>query len=44
MKMQNHQAPIRSGFRPTTTAREALSNIDLTGKIVAVTGGTSISI
>jgi hypothetical protein len=41
MKMQNHQAPIRSGFRPATTAREALGNIDLTGTIVVVTGGSA---
>jgi NAD(P)-dependent dehydrogenase (short-subunit alcohol dehydrogenase family) len=39
--MQNHQAPIGSGLGPATTAREALGNIDLTGKIAIVTGGSA---
>jgi NAD(P)-dependent dehydrogenase (short-subunit alcohol dehydrogenase family) len=45
--MQSHlnentrQAPIPSGFGPQTTAREALGNRDLTGKVVIVTGGYS---
>ena len=33
------QAPIHSGFGPTTTAREVLEGIDLTGKVAIVTGG-----
>jgi NAD(P)-dependent dehydrogenase (short-subunit alcohol dehydrogenase family) len=33
------QAPIHSGFGPTTTAREVLAGIDLTGKVAIVTGG-----
>jgi NAD(P)-dependent dehydrogenase (short-subunit alcohol dehydrogenase family) len=33
------QAPIHSGFGPTTTARETLKGIDLTGKNAIVTGG-----
>ena len=37
--MSSKQTPIRSGFGPTTTAREALKGIDLTGKIAVVTGG-----
>ena len=35
------QAPIHSGFGPTTTAREVLQGIDLTGKVAIVTGGYS---
>jgi len=37
--MSSKQAPIHSGFGPTTTARETLKGIDLTGKIAIVTGG-----
>jgi len=37
--MSSKQAPIHSGFGPTTTARETLEGIDLTGKIAIVTGG-----
>jgi NAD(P)-dependent dehydrogenase (short-subunit alcohol dehydrogenase family) len=33
------QAPIHSGFGPTTTARQVLEGIDLTGKVAIVTGG-----
>jgi NAD(P)-dependent dehydrogenase (short-subunit alcohol dehydrogenase family) len=33
------QAPIHSGFGATTTAREALRGIDLSGKVAIVTGG-----
>jgi len=33
------QAPIHSGFGPTTTAREVLKGVDLTGKVAMVTGG-----
>jgi NAD(P)-dependent dehydrogenase (short-subunit alcohol dehydrogenase family) len=35
------QAPIHSGFGPTTTAREVLQGIDLTGKVAIVTGGSA---
>jgi len=35
------QAPIPSGFGPSTTAREALGDRDLKGKIAIVTGGYS---
>jgi hypothetical protein len=35
------QAPIHSGFEPTTIAREVLGGIDLTGKVAIVTGGYS---
>jgi NAD(P)-dependent dehydrogenase (short-subunit alcohol dehydrogenase family) len=37
----NQQAPIPSGFGPTTTAREVLQGIDLSGKVAVVTGGYS---
>jgi NAD(P)-dependent dehydrogenase (short-subunit alcohol dehydrogenase family) len=37
--MSSPQAPIHSGFGPTTTAREVLRGIDLTGKVAVVTGG-----
>jgi NAD(P)-dependent dehydrogenase (short-subunit alcohol dehydrogenase family) len=33
------QAAIHSGFGPTTTAREVLKGIDLTGRVAIVTGG-----
>jgi NADP-dependent 3-hydroxy acid dehydrogenase YdfG len=33
------QAPIHSGFGPTTTARQVLKGVDLTGKVAMVTGG-----
>jgi NAD(P)-dependent dehydrogenase (short-subunit alcohol dehydrogenase family) len=33
------QAPIHSGFGPTTTARQVLEDIDLTDKVAIVTGG-----
>ena len=39
--MPSPQAPIHSGFGPTTTARETLQGIDLTGKVAIVTGGYS---
>lgn len=39
--MPTTQTPIPSGFGPTTTAREVLKGIDLTGKVVIVTGGYS---
>ncbi|HEY2119279.1 MAG TPA: oxidoreductase [Candidatus Acidoferrum sp.] len=35
------QAPIHSGFGPTTTARETLKGINLAGKVAVVTGGYS---
>jgi NAD(P)-dependent dehydrogenase (short-subunit alcohol dehydrogenase family) len=37
--MSSPQAPIHSGYGPTTTAREVLRGIDLTGKVAIVTGG-----
>ena len=37
--MPTLQAPIPSGFGPTTTDHEVLNGIDLTGKVVIVTGG-----
>src|SRR5450755_2606464 len=39
--MATKQAPINSGFGPTTTARETLRDIDLSGKVAIVTGGYS---
>jgi NAD(P)-dependent dehydrogenase (short-subunit alcohol dehydrogenase family) len=39
--MPTTQAPIHSGFGPTTTARQVLQGIDLTGKVAIVTGGYS---
>lgn len=39
--MPSKQAPIHSGFGPTTTARETLHGIDLRGKVAIVTGGYS---
>jgi hypothetical protein len=39
--MSSKQAPIHSGFRPTTTARETLHGIELRGKVAIVTGGYS---
>jgi NADP-dependent 3-hydroxy acid dehydrogenase YdfG len=35
------QVPIHSGFGPTTTARQVLEGIDLTGKVAIVTSGYS---
>src|SRR6476659_6732911 len=35
------QTPIHSGFGPTTTARQVIEGIDLSGKIAIVTGGYS---
>ena len=37
--MQTKQTRIHSGFGPTTTARQTLKDIDLTGKVAIVTGG-----
>jgi NAD(P)-dependent dehydrogenase (short-subunit alcohol dehydrogenase family) len=37
--MPSKQAPIPSGFGPTTTTPEVLKGIDLTGKTAIVTGG-----
>ena len=39
--MSSKQAPIHSGFGPTTKARETLHGIDLEGKVAIVTGGYS---
>jgi NAD(P)-dependent dehydrogenase (short-subunit alcohol dehydrogenase family) len=39
--MSSKQAPIHSGFGPTTTARETLDGIDLRDKVAIVTGGYS---
>ncbi|MDU0204841.1 SDR family NAD(P)-dependent oxidoreductase [Paenibacillus sp. MAH-36] len=38
---RKNQSAIPSGFGPQTTAREALGNLDLTGKFALVTGGYS---
>ncbi|MEO7122245.1 MAG: SDR family NAD(P)-dependent oxidoreductase, partial [Lacisediminihabitans sp.] len=38
---QTPQSPIPSGFGARTTAREAVANINLTGKLAIVTGGYS---
>jgi hypothetical protein len=35
------QKPLRTGFGPTTTAREVAAGIDLNGKTAVVTGGSS---
>ena len=40
-EMSSKQAPIHSGFGPTTTAWETLNGIDLRGKVAIVTGGYS---
>lgn len=37
--MTTRQAPIPSGFGPTTTVQEVIAGIDLTGKVAIVTGG-----
>ena len=37
--MSSKQAPLPSGFRPTTTTREVLKGTDFSGKVVIVTGG-----
>jgi len=39
--MPSPQTPIRSGFGPRTTAREALRGISLEGKVAIVTGGSA---
>jgi NADPH-dependent 2,4-dienoyl-CoA reductase/sulfur reductase-like enzyme len=39
--MPSKQAPIHSGFGPTTTARETIDGIDLSGKVAVVIGGYS---
>jgi len=39
--MPSKQAPIHSGFGPTTTALEAIDGVDLSGKVAVVTGGYS---
>jgi hypothetical protein len=39
--MPSKQAPIQSGFGPTTTAREAIDGIDLSGTVAIVSGGYS---
>jgi NADP-dependent 3-hydroxy acid dehydrogenase YdfG len=39
--MPSKQAPIHSGFGPTTTAQETIEGIDLSGKVAVVTGGYS---
>lgn len=35
------QAPIPSGYGPQTTAKEAIGDLDLKGKVAIVTGGYS---
>jgi NAD(P)-dependent dehydrogenase (short-subunit alcohol dehydrogenase family) len=37
--MPSKQVPIHSGFGPTTTAKETLNGLDLSGKVAIVTGG-----
>jgi len=39
--MDIHQAPIKSGFGPRTTANEVIEGQDLSGKTAIVTGGHS---
>ena len=39
--MNTVQRPIHSGFGETTTANEVIAGWDLTGKVVAITGGHS---
>jgi len=39
--MKTQQAPIHSGFGATSTALEAVREIDLKGKVAIVTGGSS---
>lgn len=39
--MSNNQAPIHSGFGFTSTAKETLQGINLSGKVAIVTGGYS---
>lgn len=39
--MISKQAPIGSGWGPTTTAQEVLAGVDLSGKAAVVTGGYS---
>ena len=39
--MPSKQAPVHSGFGPTTTALETIEGIDLSGTIAVVTGGYS---
>ena len=38
---RTEQKPLPSGFRPTTTAAEVASGVDLAGKVAVVTGGSS---
>ena len=35
------QKPLKSGFGPQTTAEEIVSGLELSGKVIVVTGGHS---
>jgi len=37
--MDTEQKLLKSGFGPHTTAEEIVSGLDLTGKVIVVTGG-----
>src|SRR4051794_17362341 len=39
--METEQKPLKSGFGPETTAEEIVAGIDLSGKVIIVTGGHS---
>lgn len=39
--MDTEQKPLKSGFGPQTTAEEIVSGLDLSGKVMVVTGGHS---
>ena len=39
--MDTEQKPLRTGFGPTTTAREVAAGVNLDGKTAVVTGGLS---
>ncbi len=39
--MPNQQAPLHSGFNSSTTAKEVMEGIDLSGKTAIITGGYS---
>ena len=40
-KKDTEQKPLRTGFGPTTTAREVAAGVNLNGKTAVVTGGSS---
>ena len=45
MRLNNYQGslqnPVKSGFNKTSTARDVIEGIDLSGKVAIVTGGNS---